>query len=392
MPSPFEPSQSGCVFACGCPDSSAGAPFDLVTHVPSSGRLAEASLGWLLFPFGGNGVGLENNRKTALLRDFLRRHGPAGAATVPPMSPNPEAQDRRQPGALLRHALESGRVHSSFLLAGGGDAPRAAAVDFVRGVVCRGEGERPCGTCRDCMLSGATREEGEIVIDGTGKAGPLYRHIGDHPDLYWIDRGEDGTRVRITQVRALQHALRLASNEGGWRAAVIADAEWLNLEAQNALLHLLEEPPQRTCLVLVTGSPAGLLATIRSRCQKAIFGPAERSVLRGEGADEEVEGIALRLDAIHSQGTPELLDWAEEYRGARAVAAARVQVLLAVGSEWLRTRAANAVTDTGEPVRGELDAFRTLVRCRKDLAQRNANPQMIAERALFAVRSAVREA
>jgi DNA polymerase III gamma/tau subunit len=244
------------------------------------------------------------------------------------------------------------------------------------------------------MLSGATAEDGrEVEIDGTGKSGPLYRHIGDHPDLYWIDRGAAGTRVRITQVRAIQSALRLAANEGGWRAAVIADAEWLNLEAQNALLHLLEEPPPRTCLVLVTSSAAGLLATIRSRCQKVIFSRAGRPSLRGSDAEEEVAAITERLDALAenagSQDIPALLDWAEEYRGARAVAAARVQTLLVVGSEWLRERVSQAVQTGQSSVGGELDAFRTLVNCRKELSQRNANPQMVAERALFAVRSAL---
>ncbi len=317
---------------------------------------------------------------------------PAGA-----VSPATEPQE---PGRLLRRALESGRVHSSFLLAGGGDVPRRAALDFVRGVACRGGeagGARPCNQCRDCMLSGAEPEAGqEIVIDGTGKAGPLYRHIGDHPDLYWVDRGGEGTRVRISQVRALQQALRLAANEGGWRAAVIADAEWLNVEAQNALLHLLEEPPDRTCLVLVTSSPAGLLATIRSRCQKVLFPRAGRPPLRGhedgsgdEGVDEETANLAERFDQLGKYDTATLLDWAEEYRGARAVAAARVQTLLAVGSEWLRERVALTVEAGDAAVRAELDAFQALARCRKDLSQRNANPQMVAERALFAVRSAV---
>ncbi len=293
-----------------------------------------------------------------------------------------------EPGALLQRALGSGRIHSSFLLAGGGDVPRDAALRFIRGLVCRGEGERPCGSCRDCQLSAARGEDGEIVIDGTGKSGPLYRHVGDHPDLYWVDRGEDGTRVRITQVRALQNALRLASNEGGWRAAVIADAEWLNLEAQNALLRLLEEPPERTCIVLLTTSPAGLVATIRSRCQKVVFGHAGRPALRGEDADEDTRSLTERLDGIHRADTENLLDWAEEYRGARAIAAARVQTLLAVGSEWLRQRVVDAVASDGS-VQSELDAFRTLTSCRKELAQRNANPQMIAERVLLAVRSAV---
>ena len=298
---------------------------------------------------------------------------------------------RPEAGVLLRRALESGRLHSSFLLAGGGDAPTRAALDFARGVVCRGAAPRPCEACRDCALSGAKREGGEeIVIDGTGKRGPLYRHVGDHPDLYWIDRGEDGTRVRISQIRALQGALRLAPNEGGWRAAVIAGAEWLNVEAQNALLHLLEEPPENTCLVLVTSSPAGLLATIRSRCQKAVFPQAGRPSLRGEDADDETRDLAERLDGIHRHDVPTLLDWAEEYRGARAVAAVRVQTLVAVGSEWLRERVAGALSrGEARPTARELDAFRTLSGCRKDLAQRNANPQMVAERVLLAVRDAV---
>ena len=298
----------------------------------------------------------------------------------------------QEPGTLLRRALETGRVHSSYLLAGGGDVPREAALRFARGVVCRaGEGmERPCGECRDCQLSRIDEEEGEIAIDGTGKSGPLYRHVGDHPDLYWVDRGEEGTRVRITQVRALQNALRLAANEGGWRAAVIADAEWLNLEAQNALLHLLEEPPERTCLVLVTRNPAGLLATIRSRCQKAIFSGAGRPPLRGDDADEEAGAIAQRLDAIARASTSDLLDWAEEYRGARAVAASKVQTLLAVGSEWLRDRVVTAATGgDASGVQSELDAFHTLAGCRRELSQRNANPQMVAERALLAVHAAV---
>jgi len=46
---------------------------------------------------------------------------------------------------LLRRALDGGRVHSAYLLAGPGDAPRAAAVQFVRGVVCTGAAPRPCG-------------------------------------------------------------------------------------------------------------------------------------------------------------------------------------------------------------------------------------------------------
>ena len=335
------------------------------------------------------------------------------------MASPPKATD--DPRALLSRALESGRLNASFLLSGASDEPRDAAHAFARGVVCRGDGKRPCGQCHDCRLSserrpgaaadhesdtpataarasgngdaGAEKEPAEpIAIDGTGKKGPLYRHIGDHPDLYWIDRGIEGTRVRISQIRALQAALRLSPNEGGWRAAVIADAEWLNAEAQNALLKLLEEPPGRTCLVLCTASPAGLLATIRSRCQRVAWGSGARPALRSGDVPEEVQQLAVRLDRIGECKMGDLLDWAEEYRGPRAIAAQKVQTLIASGAEWLREQVTSSLVPGADElpnVRPQLDAFATLSSCRKDLAQRNANPQMVAERALIAVRRAV---
>ena len=178
---------------------------------------------------------------------------------------------------------------------------------------------------------------------------------------------------------------------------MIADAEWLNVEAQNALLHLLEEPPDRTCLVLVTQSPAGLLATIRSRCQRVAFDQSTRPVLRGTEASEEVLALAQRFYALAQQSLTDLLDWAEEYRGVRAIAAPRVQTLIAIGSEWLREDIAASVAAPEEPaarapeplVHAKLDAFRALAACRRDLAQRNANPQMVAERTLLAMRQAV---
>jgi len=287
---------------------------------------------------------------------------------------------------LLRRSLEADRIHSGYLLAGVGEEPRKAALSFVRGMVCVGEQARPCEDCAECRRS--AQPEGNLIsIDGTGKKGPLFRHVGDHPDLLWVERGPDDTRVRIGQVRALQRAFSLRSSGEGRRAAVIADAEWLNAEAQNALLRLIEEPPPRSSIVLVAASSSGLLATVRSRCQKVLFRPDARDPLD----DPENEEIVQRISQIGRANLPELLDWAEEYRGARAPAAAGVQTLLLLGSAYLRRRAGETVGDptSGTPcVRAELDAFKTLGDCRKSLAQRNANPQMVAERALLVLREA----
>ncbi|MCP4038678.1 MAG: hypothetical protein GY733_17185 [bacterium] len=288
---------------------------------------------------------------------------------------------------LLDRALVTGRIHSAYLLSGPSEAVRCAALGFARGLVCTADDGRPCETCRECVRS----SEGDtpIQLDGSGKRGPLYRHIGDHPDLYWVDKGPDGTRVRIGQIRAAQQALRLGANEGGYRVAVIADAEWLNQEAQNSLLKLLEEPPDRTCLILASASSAPLAATIRSRCQKLRFPDETRLDLRADDLPEDRAAVLHRFDSIESSGLPQLLDWAEEYRGSRAVAAQGVELLLEVGSGWLGERVRLAVDAGQRDLRGTLDAHRTLAQCRKDLVQRNANPQMVAERALLAVRRGV---
>src|SRR5688500_5322387 len=104
---------------------------------------------------------------------------------------------------LFERALASGRLHSAYLISGPRDAARDAAHAFARAAVC--ERGTVCEACDGCRRSGP---RAEIEIDGTGKSGPLFRQIGDHPDLFWVARGAEDTRVRIGQIRGLQHALR----------------------------------------------------------------------------------------------------------------------------------------------------------------------------------------
>jgi len=246
--------------------------------------------------------------------------------------------------SLLRRSLENGRIHSAYLLSGPGSAPRDTALDFVRALVCQQAGG-PCEECIDCRRS-SPREP--IALDGTGRGGPLLRHVGDHADLFWIERGEGSTRVTIGQVRALQSALHLQSNEGGRRAAVIADAERMNQEAQNALLRILEEPPPQTTLVLATATSAGLLATVRSRCQRVRLEPDSGTAER----DPEREAMRERLDGIATTTIPDLLDWAAEYRGARATVVGGVEAFLETASLWVRDCVVSAVRETEADVSG----------------------------------------
>ena len=293
-------------------------------------------------------------------------------------------------GALLDRSLASERIASGYLISGPAERAEPLAERFARGIVCTAapsEGGAPCGECEACRRSAGSSTDEAVEIDASGKRGPLYRHIGDHADLFWVDRGHDSTRVRIGQIRALQNALRLGSHEGGRRCAVIAGAEWMNVESQNALLRVLEEPPERTTIVLVSASAASLLATIRSRCQRVALQPDAPAPLRSDDAGPEERALALRFDGLPSSRLGELLDWAEEYRGERSKAAEGVHVLLSTGSRWLRERVGEQVQRELDP-RASLRAFRSLATCRKDLDQRNANPQMVAERALLALREA----
>ena len=300
-----------------------------------------------------------------------------------------QAHGEEDPTEILRRSLGNDRVHSAYLFTGGGEVPWTAARDFARALVCRSPRDGvACEVCDGCGRSHEDPEAPPIALDGKGKRGPTHRHIGDHPDLLWVERGADDTRITIGQIRDVQAALRLGANEGGRRVAVIAGAEWLNPAAQNALLRVLEEPPPGTSLILVSTRASAILATIRSRSVRIRF-PTEASLdLRGPDVGESVEEIVTLLDSLRGRSIPELLDFAEQYRGARATAAESVTELIDVSAEWLRERVLSDVAADASPGVRRLDAYRSLQQLRRDLIQRNANPQMVAERLLLGLRDA----
>lgn len=299
----------------------------------------------------------------------------------------------KTPEEILYRSIANDRVHSSYLLTGSGDVPSTTARNFARALVCRSTDVSVCEDCVSCHRSSALGANGEetapIPLDGKGKKGPTYRHLGDHPDLFWLERGRDDTRITIGQVRDLQAALRLGANEGGRRVAVIDGAHWLNPSAQNALLRLLEEPPPRTTLVLVASHASALIATIRSRSVRVRFEVDTSCDLRRSDTSETVTQIVETLDALAARSIGEILNFAEQYRGARAVAAESVTELIDVSAQWLSEEVKASVARGETPALRQLDAHHSLQQLRRDLIGRNANPQMIAERLLLGLRDVV---
>lgn len=110
-------------------------------------------------------------------------------------------------------------------------------------MLCTSPDSRPCGVCVACARV----------------------QSGQHPDCLFV-RPEESREIRIEQIRTLIGELALTSHGGGCKGALIAPADAMNAKAANALLKILEEPPPRTLLLLVTAQPARLPATILSRC------------------------------------------------------------------------------------------------------------------------------
>ena len=96
---------------------------------------------------------------------------------------------------------------------------------------------------------------------------------GDHPDYSVVERPEDRTSIPIERLRELREWFSKAPYRSDRRIALIDDAHLMKIEAQNSLLKLLEEPPGRGLLLLVTPEPGRLLETVISRLQRIWFGP-----------------------------------------------------------------------------------------------------------------------
>ncbi|MBI4195432.1 MAG: DNA polymerase III subunit delta' [Betaproteobacteria bacterium] len=132
---------------------------------------------------------------------------------------------------------------------------------------------------------------------------------GNHPDFRLVElqkvvepAEENGTakkaavQITIDQIRMLPDFINVSSHRGGPKVILLHPAEALNVNAANALLKSLEEPPPGTFFILVSHRVHYLLPTVRSRCQElALPGPAANIAeewLQGEGVTEPALALA----------------------------------------------------------------------------------------------------
>ena len=104
----------------------------------------------------------------------------------------------------------------------------------------------------------------------------------------WNDKTKPGkhfTEIRVDDVRKVINAFHQASGTGGWRICIVDCADDLNRSAANALLKLIEEPPERSLFLLIAHQPGRILPTIRSRCRKLMMGGLSETEIVGAIAE-----------------------------------------------------------------------------------------------------------
>ena len=130
-----------------------------------------------------------------------------------------------------------------------------------------------------------------------------------HPDLLVLERLVEGGKTKksisVDQARDLPEFFAKSPSRAAYRVAIIDAADDLNLNAANALLKVLEEPPERGVLFLITHAPGRLLATIRSRCRRLTFQPwTQDAVATLLERQTELEGDEAERIAGMARGSP----------------------------------------------------------------------------------------
>jgi DNA polymerase-3 subunit delta' len=232
--------------------------------------------------------------------------------------------------SLLKRSAAGGSLPPSLLFTGpAGIGKRKTAVALAQTLNCLTplDGDA-CGTCPACTRIAR----------------------GVHPDVTVVEP-EDSGAIKIEQVRTIVDRAAYRPFEGKRRVVVVDEADALVVQAQNALLKTLEEPPPSSVFILVTSRPDVLLPTVRSRCPELRFRPlppaeiAAALIARGM-PESEAHAVAATANGSLSQALEAvagdlvdaraiaqrvLIEAAAEREPARRIGAAK-ELLTKVGS------------------------------------------------------------
>jgi DNA polymerase-3 subunit delta' len=195
-------------------------------------------------------------------------------------------QDKAQAGFLS--AFQSGRLHHAWLITG----PRGVGKATLAWKITRFLLSQPNDD--GGMFTMNTPQSHTLDINAEH---PITRRVASlaEPRLFlcrrpWDDKAKRHKRdITVEETRALKGFFALSATDGGWRVAIVDAADEMNNSAANALLKILEEPPAKTIIILISHQPARLLPTIRSRCRELrcekLDGPTLAQTMHNAGYD-----------------------------------------------------------------------------------------------------------
>lgn len=166
--------------------------------------------------------------------------------------------------ASLRTALER-RFPQAVLLSGSdGSGKTVVAQALAAALLCTGTSPHPCGICSSCHK----------LAHNT------------HPDCIVIDEGD--SEIKVETARRIRNEASILPNEGDRKVFILHHADRMNTSAQNALLKILEEPPNYVFFILISAQPGVLLQTIRSRCVKYQLEPPTSTLVHDPSILESI--------------------------------------------------------------------------------------------------------
>jgi DNA polymerase III subunit delta' len=257
---------------------------------------------------------------------------------------------------FLTILLQKGKIPNAMLFSGPeGVGKKMAALSFAKAANCAGINKsakknsgltvengvfptEPCGTCKNCRQFDS----------------------GSHPDFIRID--PEGQVTKIAQIRELRQLISMKPFGARLRVVVLSKAHTLNQEASNALLKVLEEPPHRTILILITPRISDLLPTIVSRCQHIRFHPIPvkplAAVLMQDHAmdQKEAESIAAMANGSFSRALAlKNTDWIFRrnwiIKETENMDTASVAVILALAEKMVKSKDKESTQDLLEMIK-----------------------------------------
>jgi len=182
--------------------------------------------------------------------------------------------DQKQPIAFLTALLRKRIISGSLLFTGiEGVGKKTAAIAFAAAYNCLNRKFVDFSNNKEKNFTKTSDQN--MTLSGCGLCRSCKKIESDsHPDIITVKPA--GFFIKIDQIRSLCGTLAMKPYEARLRVVIISNAQSMNPEAANALLKVLEEPPEHTIFILTAAQASDLLPTVRSRCRQIIFSPISK--------------------------------------------------------------------------------------------------------------------